>query len=395
MTADRTASALGQPADLFDLEAELSAEERTIGDTTRRFVRDRVLPEVARWFEQAVFPAKMASELGELGVLGMHLDGYGCAGASATAYGLACLELEAGDSGLRSFASVQGSLVMYALWRYGSAAHKDRWLPPLAAGQAIGCFALTEPDHGSDPASMRTAARRDGPDWVLDGTKTWITNGSIADVAIVWARTERGIRGFVVPTDTPGFHAWEIPRKLSLRASVTSELALDGCRLPADAVLPGATGLKAALSCLNEGRYGIVWGAVGAARSCFQTALSHAQSRSQFGRPIAGFQLTQDKLVDMLVAVNQGMLLAYRVGRMKDAGTATRHHISVGKRTNVRAALAVARTARSILGASGISLDYPVIRHMTNLESVATYEGTDEIHTLALGEALTGLSAFR
>ena len=389
------------PRDLLDLDAELSDEERLLRDTVRRFVGDKVLPDVADWFDRGVFPREMAQEFGRLGVLGMHLEGYGCAGTSATAYGLACLELEAGDSGARSFVSVQGSLAMFPIWAFGSEEHKQTWLPRMAAGEAIGCFGLTEPDSGSDPSSMRTTARVDaGGDWVLDGAKMWITNGSIADVAVVWARTDpdgpdRGaVRGFVVPTDTPGFSAPVIHRKVSLRASVTSELVLDGVRLPASAALPGVTGMRGPLSCLNEARFGILFGACGAARACYEAALDYSLERVQFGKPIASFQLTQRRLVEMAIAVNRATLLALHLGRKKDAGTLATPHVSVGKLDNVRMALEVAREARSLFGANGITLEYPVIRHMTNLESVYTYEGTNEIHTLILGNAITGIPAF-
>jgi glutaryl-CoA dehydrogenase len=389
------------PRDLLDLDAELSDEERLLRDTVRRFVGDKVLPDVADWFDRGVFPREMAQEFGRLGVLGMHLEGYGCAGTSATAYGLACLELEAGDSGARSFVSVQGSLAMFPIWAFGSEEHKQTWLPRMAAGEAIGCFGLTEPDSGSDPSSMRTTARVDASgDWILDGAKMWITNGSIADVAVVWARTDpdgpdRGaVRGFVVPTDTPGFSAPVIHRKVSLRASVTSELVLDGVRLPASAALPGVTGMRGPLSCLNEARFGILFGACGAARACYEAALDYSLERVQFGKPIASFQLTQRRLVEMAIAVNRATLLALHLGRKKDAGTLATPHVSVGKLDNVRMALEVAREARSLLGANGITLEYPVIRHMTNLESVYTYEGTNEIHTLILGNAITGIPAF-
>ena len=365
-----------------------------IRDTVRRFVGERILPDVAEWFERGHFPKEVATELGSLGLLGMHLRGFGCAGTNAVAYGLACMELEAADSGFRSFVSVQGSLAMYPILRYGSDEQKQRWLPDMAAGRAIGCFGLTEPDHGSDPAGMRTNAKREGADWILNGTKTWITNGSIADVAVVWADTEEGIRGFLVPAGTPGFSAHDIHRKLSLRASVSSELVLEDCRLPAQAMLPEVEGLRGPLSCLNEARYGIVWGAMGAARSCFAAALEYSKTRRQFDRAIGGFQLTQRKLVDMAVELNKGNLLALHLGRLKDAGTLTPQQVSMGKLNNVREALDIAREARSILGASGITLEYPVIRHMNNLESVLTYEGTSEMHTLILGEALTGLRAF-
>jgi glutaryl-CoA dehydrogenase len=384
-----------RPEDFLAVDRLLSDEERLIQETVRRFVREQVLPHVGEWFEEARIPRELATEIGKLGLLGMHLDGYGCAGTSATAYGIACLELEAGDSGVRSLVSVQGSLAMYAIHRWGSEEQKNEWLPRMAAGEAIGCFGLTEPDSGSDPASMRTRAKRDGDDWVLNGQKMWITNGSIADVAVVWARTDDGVRGFVVPTDTPGFSAPEIHRKLSLRASVTSELVLDDVRLPADAVLPESTSLRGPLSCLNEARYGIVWGAAGAARACFEAALSYAKERVQFDQPIASFQLVQAKLAHMAVEVNRATLLALHLGRMKDDGVLRPEHVSMGKLANVNAALDVARTARQVLGANGITLEYPVIRHMNNLESVVTYEGTADIHSLVIGGALTGIQAFR
>ncbi|MFL6265653.1 MAG: acyl-CoA dehydrogenase family protein [Actinomycetes bacterium] len=383
------------PLDFLDLDRLLSDEERLIRDTTRSFVADRVLPEVAGWFERGELPRELAKELGDLGLLGMHLQGYGCAGTNAVSYGLACLELEAGDSGARSFVSVQGSLAMYPIWRYGSEEQKRRWLPAMAAGEVIGCFGLTEPDFGSNPAGMRTSARRDGDDWVLNGTKMWITNGGIADVAVVWARTEdEGVRGFLVPAGTHGFSTRDIERKLSLRASVTSELVLEDCRLPSDAVLPEVRGMRGPLSCLNEARYGIVWGSMGAARACFQSALEYATTRVQFDRPIGGFQLTQQKLADMLVELSKGTLLALHLGRMKDEGRLAPEQVSLGKLNNVREALAIARTARTILGANGVTLEYPVIRHAANLESVLTYEGTSEVHSLILGQAVTGLAAF-
>ena len=383
------------PLDFLDLDRLLSDEERLIRDTTRSFVADRVLPEVAGWFERGELPRELAKELGDLGLLGMHLEGYGCAGTNAVSYGLACLELEAGDSGARSFVSVQGSLAMYPIWRYGSEEQKRRWLPAMAAGEVIGCFGLTEPDFGSNPAGMRTSARQDGGDWVLNGTKMWITNGGIADVAVVWARTEEeGVRGFLVPAGTPGFSTRDIERKLSLRASVTSELVLEDCRLPADAVLPEVRGMRGPLSCLNEARYGIIWGSMGAARACFQSALEYATTRVQFDRPIGGFQLTQQKLADMLVELSKGTLLALHLGRMKDEGRLAPEQVSLGKLNNVREALAIARTARTILGANGVTLEYPVIRHANNLESVLTYEGTSEVHSLILGQAVTGLGAF-
>jgi glutaryl-CoA dehydrogenase len=393
-----TTLAPAPPIDALDflrLGDGLSDEERMIRDNVRAFVRERLIPRVGDWFEEGGLPRELAGELGALGVLGMHLEGYGCAGASATAYGLVCQELEAGDSGLRSFVSVQGSLAMFAIWRFGSEEQKQEWLPRMAAGEAIGCFGLTEPDAGSDPASMRTTAKRDGDDWVLNGTKMWITNGSLSDVAVVWARTDEGIRGFLVPAGTDGFTTQDIHQKLSLRASVTSELILDDVRLPASAQLPGAEGLRAPLACLSEARFGIVFGAIGAARACYEAALEYAGSRVQFGKPIAAFQLTQAKLAQMLLKVNQGALLALHLGRMKDAGRLRPEHVSFGKLANVNAALEVCREARQVLGANGITLEYPVIRHMNNLESVVTYEGTAEVHSLVLGEAITGHAAYR
>jgi glutaryl-CoA dehydrogenase len=387
---DRDNSAL----DFLALDALLDDEERLLRDTVRAFVDDRVLPDIAEWFEAGVFPVDMAKEMGALGLLGMHLDGYGCAGTSAVSYGLACQELEAGDSGFRSFVSVQGSLAMFPIHAYGSEEQKQEWLPAMAAGEAIGCFGLTEPDSGSDPSSMRTRARRDGDDWILDGTKMWITNGGVAAVAVVWAMTDDGVRGFVVPTDTPGFVANDIHRKMSLRASVTSELVLTDVRLPGSAVLPGVAGMRGPLSCLSEARFGIVFGAVGAARACYEAALAYTTERKQFDRPLAGFQLIQRKLVEMLVQVNRAALLALHLGRIKDRGEITPAQVSFGKLDNVRQALDVAREARNVLGANGITLEYPVIRHMNNLESVFTYEGTNEIHTLVLGQAITGVPAF-
>jgi glutaryl-CoA dehydrogenase len=384
------------PFALLDLDGLLSDEERAIRDVVGDYVRRRITPEVGDWFESGTIPAReLAKELGELGVLGMHLEGYGCAGTSAVAYGLACLELEAGDSGIRSLVSVQGSLAMYAIHAFGSEEHKQEWLPRMAAGDAIGCFGLTEPDFGSNPSGMRTSAKRDGDDWVLDGTKMWITNGTVADVAVVWARTDEGIRGFVVPTDTPGFSAREIHKKMSLRASVTAELVLDGVRLPATAMLPEVQGLRGPLSCLNEARFGIVFGTLGAARDCLETAIAYSISREQFDKPIAAFQLTQKKLADMALELDKGFLLALHLGRLKDAHTIRPEQISVGKLNNAREALAIARECRSILGGNGITLEYPVIRHMNNLESVFTYEGTNEMHTLVVGEALTGIAAYR
>ncbi|WP_031040271.1 acyl-CoA dehydrogenase family protein [Streptomyces sp. NRRL F-5650] len=386
------------PADPLGIDDLLEPEDLAVRDTVRGWAADRVLPYVADWYERGELPGirELARELGAVGALGMSLEGYGCAGASAVQYGLACLELEAADSGIRSLVSVQGSLAMYAIHRFGSEEQKREWLPRMAAGEVIGCFGLTEPDHGSDPAGMRTHAKRDaGGDWVLNGRKMWITNGSVAGVAVVWARTEGGVRGFVVPAGSPGFSAPEIKHKWSLRASVTSELVLDDVRLPADAVLPEVTGLRGPLSCLSHARYGIVWGSMGAARSSFEAALEYAKSREQFGRAIGGFQLTQAKLADMAVELHKGILLAHHLGRRMDAGRLRPEQVSFGKLNNVREAIEICRTARTILGANGISLEYPVMRHATNLESVLTYEGTVEMHQLVLGKALTGLDAFR
>jgi glutaryl-CoA dehydrogenase len=382
------------PLDLLEIDHELSETELAIRDAVREFVADQVLPGIGDWFEHGEFPREVAKGLAELGLLGMHLEGYGCAGTNAVSYGLACLELEYGDSGFRSFVSVQGSLCMFPIHRFGTEEQKQRWLPPMARGEVIGCFGLTEPDFGSDPGRMRTTARRDGDGWVISGTKMWITNGGIADLAVVWANTDGGIRGFLVPTDTPGFSTSDVHRKLSLRASVTSELVLDEVRVGDDALLPGVSGLKGPLSCLSEARFGILWGSMGAARACFESALEYSKTRVQWGKPIGGFQLTQRKLADMAVELNKGTLLALHLGRMKDEGRLAPHHVSLGKLNNVREALDIAREARSILGANGITLEYPVIRHMNNLESVYTYEGTNEIHTLILGETLTGLRAY-
>lgn len=380
--------------DFIGVDALLSDEERMIRETVRSFVRDRVLPNVAEWFEEGILPRELGRELGRLGLLGMHLQGYDCPGASAVAYGIACMELEAGDAGVRSFASVQGSLAMYAIYRWGSEEQKQEWVPRMARGEAIGCFGLTEPDFGSNPAGMRTFARRDGDDWVLNGTKMWITNGSISDLAIVWANTDDGIRGFIVPANTPGFSATNIHKKISLRASITSELVLQDVRLPASAQLPKAEGLRGPLACLNEARYGIIWGAMGAARACYESALEYSKTRVQFDRPIGGFQLTQEKLVNMLLELNKGALVALHLGRMKDNGTLHPSQVSFGKLNNVREALAICREARTILGANGVTLEYPVIRHMNNLESVLTYEGTSEVHTLVIGQQITGIAAF-
>ena len=393
-TTTEARSAL-DPYDFLDVDGLLDDEERAIRDTVRRFVRERVLPDVGDWFEQGILPRELFGELAQLGLLGMHLEGYGLPGASSVAYGIVCRELEAGDAGVRSAVSVQGSLAMYAIWRWGTEEQKERWLPAMHAAEAIGCFGLTEPDAGSDPGSMRTHARRDGSDWVLNGAKMWITNGTIADVAVVWARTDDGaIRGFLVERGLKGFSAPEIHKKISLRASVTSELVLEDVRVPADAVFPDVTTLRGPLSCLSEARYGIVWGAVGSARACFEAALEYARERIVFGKPISAFQLTQQKLAEMALEINRASLVALHLGRMKDAGTLRPEHVSLGKMGNVRGALEVCRSARTILGANGVTLEYPVIRHMNNLESVLTYEGTHEVHTLVVGQALTGENAF-
>jgi glutaryl-CoA dehydrogenase len=381
--------------DLLQIDDQLGDEERLIRDTVRAFVTDHILPEIADWFEAGVLPRPVLTELGKLGLFGMHLTGYGCAGTGPIAYGVACRELEAADSGVRSAASVQGSLAMFPIWKYGSEEQKEEWLPRMAAGDAIGCFGLTEPDHGSDPSSMRTHAVRDGSDWVLNGTKMWITNGSVADIAVVWASTDDGIRGFLVPRGTRGFSARDIHKKMSLRASITSELVLDSVRLPSSAVLPGVTGLRGPLSCLTEARFGILWGVTGAARTCLETAVSYATTRRQFGKAIGEFQLTQSKLAWMAVDLYQAQLLALHLGRLKSAGTLTPVQVSAGKMANARTAIDIARTSRTILAANGVTLEYPVIRHANNLEAVITYEGTEEIHALALGQALTGMSAYR
>ena len=384
-----------EPRDFMNLDALLSDEERATREEIRSFVEERIKPNVARWWEDAIFPREIVPQMGEKGLLGMHLSGYGCAGKSAVEYGLACMELEAGDSGLRTFVSVQGSLAMSAIHKFGSEEQKNEWLPRLARGEAISCFGLTEPEAGSDPGSMKTFSRKEGFEWVLNGRKRWIGMGTIADVAVVWAQTDDGIRGFLVPTGTAGFSAKDITGKLSMRASVQCELFLEDVRLPEGAMLPKAEGLKGPFACLNEARYGIVWGAMGAARDCFECALEYSKGREQFGKPVAGFQLTQKKLVDMMLEINKGTLLALHIGRMKDEGTLRPEHVSVGKLNNVREAIEIAREARTILGGNGITLDYPVIRHANNLESVLTYEGTNEVHTLILGNALTGVPAFR
>ncbi len=382
------------PSDLFAVDDLLGDDERLIRDTVRAFVRDQALPLIPDHFEAGTFPRELIPGIAELGLLGMHLHGYGCAGASATAYGVASEELEAGDSGLRSFVSVQGSLAMFPISTYGSEEQKSRWLPEMAAGRAIGCFGLTEPDAGSDPSSMRTVARRDGDDWVINGTKMWITNGSIADIAVIWATTDSGVRGFLVERGTRGFTASDVHNKLSLRASVTSELSFESVRVPGSAILPGVSGMRGPLSCLNEARFGIGWGAMGAARACFESALEYSKTRRAFGKPIGAMQLTQQKLANMATAIVQGRLLAHRLGTLKDQGRLHPVQVSIAKRANVRAALDIARSARTILGANGITLEYPVARHMANLESVLTYEGTEEVHTLIIGKELTGESAF-
>lgn len=391
----RTTISATRPVDLTQASRDVADEDLEIQRAVRRFADERLRPNIAQWYADGYFPPELAQEFGALGLLGMHLHGYGCAGASATSYGLACLELEAVDSGFRSFVSVQGSLSMFSIWAYGSEEQKQQWLPGLAAGTAVGCFGLTEPDFGSDPASMRTHAKRDGTDWILNGQKLWITNGGRADVATIWARTPDGIRGFLVPKGTPGFETRDIKHKLSLRASVTSELFLSDVRLPESARLPEAEGLRAPLSCLSEARFGIVFGAIGAARDCLESTLAYAIDRVQFGRPIAGFQLTQQKLADMSVELSKGLLLALHLGRIKDAGEIRPEQISVGKLNNVREAIEIARTCRTILGGAGITTDYPPLRHANNLESVLTYEGTSEVHVLAIGQALTGISAYR
>lgn len=383
------------PTDFLGLDALLSEEERAVRDEVRGFVREKVAPDITDWYEEAIFPREIVPEMGKLGLLGMHLSGYGCAGRSAVEYGLACMELEAGDTSFRTFVSVQGSLVMSAIHKFGSEDQKREWLPKLASGEAIGAFGLTEPEAGSDPAGMKTFARRDGTDWVLNGSKRWIGMGSIADVAVVWAQTDDGIQGFLVPADTPGYTAVDIEHKLSLRASIQSELRFENLRLPEEAVLPGVTGLRGPFTCLNEARYGIVWGVMGAATDCYQCALEYSKERVQFGKSVSSFQLTQQKLVDMMLEIEKGLLVAWRIGRLKDEGRVRPEQISFGKLNNVREALEVARKARTILGGNGVTLEYPVMRHMSNLESVLTYEGTSEVHTLILGNALTGTPAFR
>jgi glutaryl-CoA dehydrogenase len=382
-------------ADLLRIDDQLTPDERLVRDTVSEFTADRIEPHIADWFEAGKVPRDLMPELGKLGLLGMHLTGYGCAGMGAVAYGVACRELEAADSGLRSTVSVQGSLAMFPIWKYGSDQQKEEWLPKMATGEAVGCFGLTEPDHGSDPSGMSTRARRDGSDWLLSGSKMWITNGSIADIAVVWASTEDGVRGFLVPRDTPGFTTNDMHKKMALRASITSELHFDDVRLPDDAMLPGVQGLKGPLSCLSEARYGILWGVTGAARSCFEAAVAYAGSREQFGKPIGGFQLTQGKLAWMASDLGRAQLLALHLGRLKEAGPLRPEQVSLGKMSNVRTAIDIARQARTILGANGVTLEYPAIRHANNLEAVLTYEGTEEIHMLAIGQAITGISAYR
>lgn len=382
-------------SDLMRIEDELSTRELAIRDEVRAFVDRRIRPNIAAWYEAAVFPLELVPEMAGLGLFGMHISGYGCAGRSAVEYGLAMQELEAGDSGIRTFVSVQGSLAMTAIAKHGSEEQKQTWLPRMATGEVIGCFGLTEPTAGSDPSSMRTTARRDGDEWVIDGAKRWIGLASIAQIAIIWAATEEGVRGFIVPTASAGFTATPIGQKLSMRASIQCDVALEGVRLPADAVLPGAKGLSGPFSCLNEARFGIAWGAVGAARDSFDAALAYAQQRLQFGKPLAGYQLTQLKLVNWALEIQKAQLLALHLGRRKDAGKLEHHMISVAKLNNTRVAIDIARDARTVLGGNGITLDYSPLRHANNLESVRTYEGTDEVHTLILGNQITGIPAFR
>ena len=380
--------------DVLQLDALLSDQERAVRDRVRAFVDERIRPNIADWYERAHFPVEIARELGDLGLLGLHLEGYGCPGGTSVEYGLAAMELEAGDSGLRTFVSVQGSLAMSAIHKFGSDEQKQHWLPRMATGEVIGCFGLTEPTAGSDPKSMQTRAVRDGDGWVLNGSKRWIGLANLAGVAVIWAMTDEGVRGFAVPTDTPGFSTRVIDQKLSMRASVQCEIDMTDVRLGEEHRLPDAIGLKAPLQCLNEARYGISWGVIGAARDSYEQALDYAIARRQFDRPIAGFQLTQQKLVDMLLPIQQGALTALHLGRMKDAGTLTHSQISFGKLANTRAAIEVCRQARTILGGNGITLDHSPLRHANNLESVRTYEGTDEVHTLSLGRVITGLDAF-
>src|SRR4028119_1781691 len=391
----RPGSERREATDLLGLDNLFSDEELATREEVRSFVEERIKPNLREWWEGAIFPRELVPEMAARGLLGMHLEGYGCAGKSAVEYGLACMELEAGDSGLRTFVSVQGSLAMSAIHKFGSEEQKEEWLPRMAKGEAIGCFGLTEPGAGSDPSSMKTFARKDGSDWVLNGEKRWIGMGTIAAVAVVWAQTDDGVRGFLVPTDTPGFSAKDITPKLSMRISVQCDLSLEDVRLPGSAMLPEAKGLRGPFSCLSEARYGIIWGSMGAARDSYEAALEYAGRREQFGKPVAGFQLTQQKLVNMVLEIEKGTLLALHVGRMKDEGTVRPEHVSAGKLNNVREAIEVAREARTILGGNGITLDYSPLRHANNLESVLTYEGTSEVHTLILGQVLTGIPAFR
>lgn len=390
---------LSDVSDVLAIDSLLSAEERSVRERVRDFTNQRIRPGIAGWYEDAVFPLELAPELGELGVLGMHLEGYGCPGRSAVEYGLAAMELEAGDSGVRTFVSVQGSLAMTAIHKWGSEDQKQEWLPRMAAGELIGAFALTEPTAGSDPASMKTFARRDGSGddagWILDGAKRWIGLASVAGVLVVWAMTDDGVRGFLVPAGTAGVTATPIGQKLSMRASIQCDITFDAVRLGPEALLPAARGLRGPFSCLNEARYGIAWGAMGAARDSYEAALAYSQERLQFGKPLAGYQLTQEKLVNMVLEIQKGTLLALHLGRLKDAGRLRPEQISLGKLNNVREALSIAREARTILGGNGITLDYSPLRHAANLESVRTYEGTDEVHTLILGQHITGLPAFR
>lgn len=395
MTLTTPETHLLDPADLINFDSLLSAEELALRAKVRGFVQETIKPNIASWYADAVFPLEIVPEMGKMGLLGMHLEGYGCGGGTAVEYGIAGSELEAGDSGLRTFVSVQGSLAMSAIHKHGSEEQKNEWLPKMAKGEAIGCFGLTEPTAGSDPSAMKTFARRDGDDWVINGTKRWIGLANVAQVAIIWAQTDEGIRGFVVPTQTAGYKATVIEPKLSMRASIQCEIELTDVRLPATAVLPNVVGLKGPFSCLNEARYGIIWGAMGAARDSFEDALAYSKTRMQFDKPLAGYQMTQQKLVDMALEINKGYLLALHIGRQKDAGTLDLHQISVGKLNNCREAIKIAREARTILGGNGITLEYSPLRHANNLESVRTYEGTDEVHTLILGNKLTGVPAFR
>ncbi|MBX3098890.1 MAG: acyl-CoA dehydrogenase family protein [Salinibacterium sp.] len=384
-----------QPGDLIDIDSLLTAAEREFRATVRDYVDTRIKPNIAGWYERAEFPVEIIPELANLGLLGMHLEGYGCAGRSAVEYGIAAMELEAGDSGLRTFVSVQGSLAMSAIHKHGSEEQKQRWLPEMAAGRVVGCFGLTEPTAGSDPGSMQTRANRDGDDWVISGSKRWIGLASIAHIAIIWAMTDDGVRGFIVPTSSDGFTATPIPQKLSMRASIQCDIDLVEVRVPDSAILPNARGLSGPFACLAEARYGIIWGVMGAARDSYLAALEYSQQRLQFGKALAGYQLTQAKLVDMALELAKGSLLALHLGRLKDAGRLEPHQISVGKLNNCREAIAICREARTIFGGNGITLDYSPLRHANNLESVRTYEGTDEVHTLIIGNHITGIPAFR